>query len=73
MSSKIGDAFKSFDMYGKTIGFTMQGSGSYKTYFGALVTSFVFIMCFAYSGFKLDALYKHSDVTHGSRSVRLTQ
>ena len=62
---RLSSAFRSFDMFAKSIGFHIEGKETHGSYFGAVLTILVLFVTLSYAFRLLDILSSYGDTTHG--------
>ena len=61
----MGNLFKqSFDQYGESVGFEIQGQSKFTTYLGALVSLWILIITCSYAYKRFNAMLEYADSTH---------
>ena len=58
------DTFKQIDMFGEGVGFQFEGSSTYKTLFGAILSWSVFGLIILYAHQKLTDMFERTDTNY---------
>jgi len=61
---RLSSAFRSFDMFGKSIGFRIEGKETHGSYIGAILTILVSFVTLSYSFRRIDILTSYGDTSH---------
>ena len=61
---RLGDLFKSIDLYGESIGFEIGGESSFTSYLGAFVTLIILVITFSYAIQCFETMRFYQDTTH---------
>ena len=61
---RLSSIFRSFDMFGKSVGFRIEGKETHGSYIGAILTILVIFVTLSYAFRRFDILSSYGDTTH---------
>ena len=61
---RLSSAFRSFDMFGKSVGFRIEGKETHGSYIGAILTILVIFVTLSYSFRRIEILTSYGDTSH---------
>ena len=61
---KFSSKFKSLDLFGESVGFTIRGNGTHQTFFGAFLSLFAIVVTISYAQDRLKTMFAYGDTTY---------